>query len=59
MERRSLLGPGRPQRLLITGGASCPDGLIQQVVARINSFFPADSLRPVEQVLADLETAGA
>ncbi|HQF39142.1 MAG TPA: 4-hydroxy-3-methylbut-2-enyl diphosphate reductase [Opitutaceae bacterium] len=59
VERRRFLEPGRPQRLLITGGASCPDGLIQQVVARINSFFPADSLRPVEQVLADLETAGA
>ncbi len=58
VERRRFLEPGRPQRLLITGGASCPDGLIQQVVARINSFFPADSLRPVEQVLADLEAAG-
>jgi len=48
-----------PLRLLITGGASCPDGLIQQVVARVNSFFPAAELRPVEAVLADLETSPA
>ncbi|MBC8012357.1 MAG: 4-hydroxy-3-methylbut-2-enyl diphosphate reductase, partial [Burkholderiales bacterium] len=46
----------RPRRILITGGASCPDGLIQQVVARINTLFPADRLRPIEAVLADLES---
>lgn len=45
----------RPLQILITGGASCPDGLIQAVVTRINSFFPASRLRPVEAVLADLE----
>lgn len=45
----------RPRRILITGGASCPDGLIQAVIARINSLFPADRLRPVEAVLAGLE----
>lgn len=55
IERRSFLPDTRPLRLLITGGASCPDGLIQQVVARINSFFPAAELRPVEAVLAELE----
>ncbi len=53
-ERRAFLPDYRPARLLITGGASCPDGLIQQVVTRINSFFPAAELRSVEQVLADL-----
>lgn len=42
--------------VLITGGASCPDGLIQQVIMRINSLFPAEKLRPVEAVLADLRT---
>ncbi len=47
----------RPRRILITGGASCPDGLIQAVITRINSLFPADRLRPVEAVLADLHTA--
>jgi 4-hydroxy-3-methylbut-2-enyl diphosphate reductase len=43
-----------PKRVLITGGASCPDGIIQQVITRINSFFPADRLRRIEAVLADL-----
>ena len=46
-----------PKRVLLTGGASCPDGLIQQVIARINSFFPAERLRSVEDVLADLQRA--
>ena len=43
-----------PKRVLVTGGASCPDGIIQQVIARINSFFPTDQLRSPEAVLADL-----
>jgi 4-hydroxy-3-methylbut-2-enyl diphosphate reductase len=45
-----------PKRVLITGGASCPDGLVQQVICRINSFFPPSRLRPIESVLADLTT---
>ncbi len=45
----------RPRQILITGGASCPDGLIQAVITRINTLFPADRLRSVEAVLADLE----
>ena len=44
----------RPRRILITGGASCPDGLIQAVITRINSLFPAERLRPVEAILAEL-----
>ncbi len=43
-----------PKSVLLTGGASCPDGLIQQVIARINSLFPADQLRSVDAVWADL-----
>lgn len=43
-----------PRTVLITGGASCPDGLIQQVITRINGFFPPDRLRDIGQVLADL-----
>lgn len=58
MERRSFPPGGDPLRVLITGGASCPDGLIQQVVARINSFFPAGGLRPLDEVLADLPQPG-
>lgn len=51
------LWPGdfSPKRVLITGGASCPDGIIQQVVARINSLWPDEAIRPVDDVLADLE----
>ena len=54
MERRSFPSGTGPLRVLITGGASCPDGLIQQVIARINSFFPPERLRPLDEVLADL-----
>lgn len=46
---------GSPKRVLVTGGASCPDGIIQQVITRINSFFPPDQLRPIGDVLRDLE----
>lgn len=52
--KKFLDGRG-PVRLLVTGGASCPDGLIQQVIARINGFFPQESIRPMEVVLADFE----
>lgn len=54
-ELRPFLGPRRPVRLLVTGGASCPDGLIQQIVARINGFFPESEIRPMDEVLADFE----
>lgn len=56
--RRGFLGGGRPVRLLLTGGASCPDGLIQQIITRINGFFPVAAIRPVEAVLADFEADG-
>ncbi|MET0263286.1 MAG: 4-hydroxy-3-methylbut-2-enyl diphosphate reductase [Rariglobus sp.] len=45
-----------PRRILITGGASCPDGVIQQVITRINSLFPESTLRPIEAVLSDIES---
>lgn len=56
-ERRPLWSgdDGAPKRVLITGGASCPDGIIQQVITRINAFFPTSALRPVADVLRDLE----
>ncbi|HTL69234.1 MAG TPA: 4-hydroxy-3-methylbut-2-enyl diphosphate reductase [Lacunisphaera sp.] len=50
-------GDDSPKRVLITGGASCPDGLVQQVVSRINSFFPPQRLRAIDDVLADLPAA--
>jgi 4-hydroxy-3-methylbut-2-enyl diphosphate reductase len=40
--------------VLVTGGASCPDGIIQQVIARLNSFCPPGSLRDIEAVLSEL-----
>lgn len=46
--------PGR-KRVLLTGGASCPDGLIQQVITRLNSFWPTADLRSIDEVLADLD----
>ncbi len=46
----------RPKRVLITGGASCPDGIIQQVITRINGFYPPAELRSVADVLRDLAT---
>lgn len=50
-------GDDSPKTVLITGGASCPDGLIQQVINRINSFSPPERLRSVEDVLRDLRPA--
>ena len=47
-------GGAPPKRVLITGGASCPDGIIQQVITRINSFVPPAQLRSVADVLHDL-----
>jgi 4-hydroxy-3-methylbut-2-enyl diphosphate reductase len=59
VERRPLWrdgGPaaGGPRRILVTGGASCPDGIIQQVIVRINGFYPPEALRSVDAVLGDL-----
>jgi 4-hydroxy-3-methylbut-2-en-1-yl diphosphate reductase len=63
VERRPLWGDisplpgGAPRRILVTGGASCPDGIIQQVISRINSFYPPAALRSIESVLADLSAS--
>ncbi len=54
MSKRSFLPNKKPLRILITGGASCPDGLIQQVVNRINSFFPENELRSMDEVIDDI-----
>jgi 4-hydroxy-3-methylbut-2-enyl diphosphate reductase len=45
----------QPKRILLTGGASCPDGIIQQVIHKINSFFPPESIRPIEAILETFE----
>ena len=65
VERRALWsqaeleGRSSPLRMLVTGGASCPDGIIQQVIARINGFYPAGELRTIDAVLGDLAPASA
>ncbi len=61
LEGRPLWPEGPPPRprILITGGASCPDGIIQQVIHRLNGFFPAGSLRGIETVLAELQAKPA
>jgi len=47
---------GKHQRILLTGGASCPDGIIQQVIHRINSFFPSDQIRPLSSIIEAFES---
>lgn len=55
VEVRPLWPEGaEPKRVLVTGGASCPDGIIQQVINRINGFFPPGALRSPDEVLAGL-----
>jgi len=44
-----------PRRILVTGGASCPDGVIQQVITRINRLFSNQGLRSIEAVQAELD----
>ena len=56
IERPFLGQPGQPPGILLTGGASCPDGIIQQVIHRINGFFPPESLRPIDEILQAFET---
>jgi 4-hydroxy-3-methylbut-2-en-1-yl diphosphate reductase len=50
-------GDWTPKRVLVTGGASCPDGIIQQVIARINRLWPGESVRSIDDVLSDLRAA--
>ncbi len=42
-------------RILLTGGASCPDGLLQQVIAKINGYFESSELRCIEDVITDFQ----
>ena len=51
-EERPLFNtPIKKPRILLTGGASCPDGIIQQVICHINSFFPPKEIRSISEVL--------
>ena len=53
-DQRAVYPSLKGKRVLITGGASCPDGIIQQVITRINAFFPAERRRPAAEVIAAL-----
>ena len=55
VERPFISISGTP-RILLTGGASCPDGIVQQVIHRINGFFPQESLRPIDEIIASIES---
>lgn len=54
---RDFLPDRRPLTVLVTGGASCPDGILQQIITRINGFFPRETIRSVEEVLSQLKKA--
>ena len=49
---RPFLPPHRPLRVLVTGGASCPDGIIQKMIERINELIGRESLRSIDEVMA-------
>ena len=56
VEDRPLLPTATEKpRILLTGGASCPDGIIQQVIHRINGFFPPEQVRPIEAILEEFQ----
>ncbi len=55
METRPFLPEKERIRVLVTGGASCPDGILQQIICRINGFFPSEKIRSIDSVLADFE----
>lgn len=51
-EVRPFLPPHRPLRILVTGGASCPDGIIQKIIERINELIGCENLRSIDEVMA-------
>lgn len=56
MVERAFLPEKECVRILVTGGASCPDGILQQIICRINGFYPAERVRPVASVLEELRS---
>jgi 4-hydroxy-3-methylbut-2-enyl diphosphate reductase len=48
----SFLPDKTPLRIIITGGASCPDSVLEGIITRINGFFP---VRSQEDVLKHLQ----
>lgn len=56
-KRRFLPDEDRPLKILITGGASCPDGLLQQIIAKINGYFEGSRMRRIDEVITDIEAS--
>lgn len=52
-ESRAFLPTNRPLTVLVTGGASCPDGIIQMIIERINHLLGDEELRSIDDVLND------
>lgn len=53
-----LPDPGRPLKIALTSGASCPDILVDEVLIKILSFYPdslplEEALRPIEEKIAE------
>ncbi|EDY85014.1 4-hydroxy-3-methylbut-2-enyl diphosphate reductase, putative [Verrucomicrobiia bacterium DG1235] len=55
METRAFLPEKERVKVLVTGGASCPDGILQQIICRINGFHAPERIRSIESVLAEIE----
>ena len=45
----SYLPTSEPARILITSGASCPDAMVETVIRKLVSFYPA--AKPVEELM--------
>ena len=53
-EVRPFLSEQHPLRILVTGGASCPDGIIQKIIERINELIGREKLRSIDEVMASV-----
>jgi 4-hydroxy-3-methylbut-2-enyl diphosphate reductase len=53
---RNYLPEGRPVRLFLTGGASCPDSVVEGVIQKLTHFFPSSVT--LDQVQAAYDNAG-
>ncbi len=52
----NYLPAGKPVKILITSGASCPDALVEEVIGRLAGFFPHATAmleKATENLLAD------
>jgi 4-hydroxy-3-methylbut-2-enyl diphosphate reductase len=50
---QNFLPDKNPVKIIITSGASCPDSVLENVIHRINSFYPV--IKSTEEVLEQIE----